>query len=815
MSLDILQDARYALRMLRKRRVVAALAIVVLAVGLGGTITVFSALDALLFRELPYAESDGLVTLWQTDVAFPDDRSGVAPGVFVDWRERTKSFSALAAAEPFSFDYLGGPEPVSVPAGLVTEGFFEILGVQPLLGRLFLAEEYGAGQSNVVLLTHATWQGRFGADERVVGRSILLEGQQFLVAGVLPPEFHADVTRRGSDAAPIREEFWAPKAMREPERANRASRYWSVVGRLAPGVTFEEARAELATISSELATEHRSMASMIATLVPAREHVAAPLREPLALLFAGVVILFLIACGNVASLLVVRGAERQREFAVRAAIGASRWQLLRQTLVEGAVLTLVAWALGLAIAFVAMRAFIGFTSQQTLQLSGIALDGRLILFAAVLAGATSMLVGLWPATRLSRGLNGVLHEAAAGVTAPSRARRFVSGMIVGEVALALVLLAGAGLLVRSFITVAKVDPGFARSNIALLQVFTYGPRYQIDAQRQAFFDQALESLRGEPGVVRAGLVSAMPFMPSDIDVRGQFRVEGGAALRDDELPTTSLTIATSDYFEALDIPLRTGRLFSATDHGEAPPVAIVSDLMAERVWPGEDPIGRRITARWQGQWRTMEVIGVVGRVRHNGLDSDPRPELFIPHAQLPFGSMTFVVETSIEPSAVLPALKARIFALDSTLPVWDSATLDSLVADTLAPRRFVMQIVGIVSALAFVLSAIGIYGMLSFSTVQRTREIGLRVAMGANAGSILKMVIGEGMKLVVAGAVVGLAAALVLSQAISALLYGISPTDPATLGVTTSSLLAIALLACYLPARRATMIDPLAALRAE
>ena len=346
-------------------------------------------------------------------------------------------------------------------------------------------------------------------------------------------------------------------------------------------------------------------------------------------------------------------------------------------------------------------------------------------------------------------------------------------------------------------------------------MFTYGARYQTDTQRRAFFDLTLESLRGQPGVVRAGLVSAMPFMPADIDVRGQFRVDANSAQRDDELPTTSLAVATSDYFDALRIPLHGGRLFSAADHGEAPPVAIVNDLMAERAWPGEGPIGRRVTARWQNQWRTMEVVGVVGRVRHNGLESDPRPELYMPHAQLPFGSMTFVVETSIEPSAALPSLKAQIWAVDSTLPLWDTATLDSLVADSLAPRRFVMQIVGIVSGLAFILSVIGIYGMLSFWTVQRTREIGLRIAMGASQDGIIKMVLGQGMRLVAAGAAVGLAAALALSPTIAALLYGISPTDPVTLGVTTGTLLAAALLACYVPARRATMIDPVTALRTD
>jgi putative ABC transport system permease protein len=813
--LDLARDARHTLRMLRRRPVVSVLAILVLALGLGGTITVFSTVDALLLRELPYAESDRLVTLWQTDDAYPDDRSGVAPGVFVDWRAQAKSFGMLAAAEPFSFDYLSGPEPVSVPASLVTEGFFEALGVSPVLGRLFLPAEYGAGEANVVLLSYAAWQGRFGGDERVVGTAIVLEGQQYVVAGVLPRSFHADLTRRSSDAVPYREELWAPKVIREPERANRNSRYWSVVARLAPGVTLDEARAELATISGRLAAEHRSLATMTATLVPAREHVAAPLRDPMTLLLAGVVMMLLIACCNVASLLVVRGVEREREFAVRAAIGAARRQLVRQTLVEAAVLTAIAWALGLAIAFAAMRAFVGFTSQQSLQLAGLTLDARLIVFAAVLAAATSMLVGLWPAIRLSRGLNGVLRETVAGVTATARGRRFVSGIVIGEVALALVLLIGTGLLVRSFLTVAGVDPGFARSNIALVQVFTYGPRYQTDAQRRAFFDQVLDRFRAEPGVVRAGLVSAMPFMPSDIDVRGPFRAEGNEAQRDDELPTASLTVATSEYFEALDIALQGGRLFSAADHGEAAPVAVVNDLFAERAWPGQDPLGRRIAARWQGRWLTMEVVGVVARVRHNGLESEPRPELFMPHAQLPFGSMTFVVETSIEPAAAMPALKAHIWALDSTLPLWDTATLDSLVADSLGPRRFVVQIVGLVSGLAFVLSVIGVYGMLSFSTVQRTREIGLRVAMGASESSIMKMVIREGMTLVVIGAVIGLAAALMLSRAISALLYGVSATDPATIAVTTATVVAVALAACYVPARRATRVDPLAALRAE
>jgi putative ABC transport system permease protein len=818
-NLDIIHDARYAARMLRKRPAVSLLAICVLALGLGGTITVFSTIDTLLLRELPYQDFERLVTVWQVEPAATDDRSGVAPGRFLDWRERTKAFTSLAAAEPFSFDYLEGPEPVSINAGLVTEGFFETLGVRPLHGRLFRVEEYADGQANVVILGHGAWLRYFGGNEAVVGTTTRLEGQQFLIAGVLPPSFHPDVMQRGPTTGEpaVAYQLWAPQVVQPAERQLRNARFWSVVGRLAPGVTLEQAQAELATISSELAIEYpRATTATAARLVPLREHIAGPLREPLTLLLGAVVMLLLIACANVASLLLARSLERHREFAVRAAIGAARWRLVRQTLVEAALLVTIAGSLGVAGAFIAIRAFVESTSQIVPQLAAAALDTRLLLFATGLAIATSLLVGVWPAMKMSRGLNDGLRETAAGVTSSTHRRRLASGLIVGEVALALVLLTAAGLLIRSFVTLADVDAGFARStNIAVMQVFAYGDRYQTDAHRIAFFDQTLERFRAQRGVARAGLVSAMPFLPSDIDIRRPFRVEGRAAPPDNELPVTSLTIATSEYFESLRIPLTRGRLFSDSDRAAAPPVVIVNDLLAERSWPGEDAVGKRISTNWQNQWRTMEVVGVVGRVRHNGLESDPRIEMFMPFSQTPFGSMTFVVETSGDDAALLPLLKTQVWESDPTLPIWDASTLDSLVAQTLAPRRFILQIVGGLSALAFALSAIGIYGMLSFSTTQRTREIGLRLAMGASDGSIMKMVLREGMLTAATGATIGLVASLVLSRGMAALLYGISPTDPTTLAATTALLLAVAFAACYLPARRATRIDPLTALRTD
>ena len=811
-DLDVVRDARYALRMLRARPLVSTFAVVVLALGICGTVTVFSTVDTLLLRDLPYADSNRIVTIWQTPTGNPDDREGVAPGAFVDWRARTTSFSALGSAEPWSFDYLDGPEPTELIGALVTEGFFEALGVQPARGRLFRPEEYAEGRSDVVLLSHGAWQRRFGNDEAMVGRTLRLNGRPHVIAGVLPPSFHPDVLRRAKE-----QEVWAPQTIQEFELQNRRNRFWAVVGRLTPGVSLERAQAELATISTQLAREYpRTLGGMTATVVPLRRYLAGPVREPLTLLLAAVVMVLLIACANVASLMLARSVERQREFAVRAAIGAARWRLARQTLVEAAVLAAIACAAGLALASLTIRAFVGFTSGLVRQLSDVTLDARLVLFAVALTALTTVLVGLWPAIQLSRGrLHDGLKETSGGLTASAHRRRFASGLVVAEIALALTLLVGAGLLVRSFTTLGRVDPGFEKSNVAVLQVFAYGPRYATDARRLAFFEQTLGRFRSVPGVVRAGLTSVAPFLPSQIDIQGGYRVVGRPAPPDTELPVTTLTVATSDFFHALRIPLRSGRLFTDTDHAKAPAVALVNDLLAERVWPGENPVGQRIEANWQGRWRTMEIVGVVGRVRRRGLESESHPELFMPAAQLPYGSMTFIVQTSGDPAALMPALKARIWEGDPTLPLYDTDTLDSLVAESLAPRRFVMTVATALSGLAFVLAALGMYSVLSFSTLQRTREIGVRMAMGGARRHIMTMVLREGMRLVAAGITLGLAASLLLSRAMAALLYNVSPADPLTLAATTGLLATAALLACYLPARRAMRIDPLQALRAQ
>ena len=809
---DVMRDVRYALRMLRRRPAMSALAICVLALGIGGTVAVFSVVDTLLVRELPYRDADRIVTIWQTSAGNADEREGVAPGAFLDWRERATAFSSLAAVEPYSFDYLDASEPVTLIGALVTEGFLDALGVQPAMGRAFLPDEHTEGRDDVVLISHGAWQRLFAGDPAVVGRTVLLNERPHEVVGVLPRWFHPDMP----DA--LREqEIWAPQVVEQFELENRRQRYWAAVARLGPAVGIDGARAELSTISAQLAREYpRTLGRMTATVVPFRTHLAGPIREPLRVLFGAVVLVLLIGCANVASLLLARAADRQQEFALRAAIGANRAQLVRQTLVESLTLTVLACLLGLAIADAAISAFVATASTTVPQLAELALDGRLVVLAAATSGAIAIVVGLWPALQLSRrAVREGLKEGAAGATASTHRRRFVSVVIVSEVALALVLLVTAGLLIRSFSTLVSVDPGFARSNVAVLQVFAYGEQYRTAEQRLTFFDRSLALMRGVPGVQRAGLVSAMPFISANIGIQGGLRIEGQPAPPDNELPVAYLTVATPDYFPAMDIPLRNGRLFTDGDHARSAPVAIINDLVAERFWPGQDPINQRITVNWQGRWRTMEIAGIVGRVRHDGFDRDARPEVFIPLAQLPFGSMTFVVRTSGDAAPLVPALRSRIWEVDPAMPLYDTATVDALLSRSLAPRRFVTDLLSLLAVLAFVLATLGIYGILSFSVAQRAREIGVRIAIGGSTRDILSLVFAESGRLVGVGLAGGLLGSLAATRVVAALLFETSPADPLTLLTTTALLAGVALLACYVPARRAAKVDPLVALRAE
>jgi predicted permease len=809
---DIMRDVRYALRMLHRRRAMSALAVLVLSLGIGGTVAVFSVIDTLLLRDLPYQDGDRIATVWLTNREHPEERDGVAPGVFLDWRNRSSAFETIAAQDPFSFYYLDGPVPMTLTGGLVTEGFFEALGVQPLLGRTFLRDEHTQGTSSVAIISYGAWQRLFGGRASIVGEKVAFDGRTYEIVGVLPRWFHPNMQDMVRE-----EEIWAPKVLQKLEFDNRRTRYWTVVARLAPGVDMSQARAELSTISSQLAREYpNTLANMTATLVPFRDHLAGPIREPLRVVFGAVVLVLLLGCANVASLLLARAADRQREFALRAAIGASAWRMIRQTLVESVVLSTLACLAGLAVAHAAIGGLVAVGSSTVPQLGELALDWRLIAFAFGASIVTAILVGLWPAIRLSRrATRDELAQSGAGTTGGHDRRRFVSTLVVSEVALALVLLVSAGLLIRSFTTLANVDPGFANANVAVLQVFPYGSRYRTDDQRKLFFDQAVDRIRAVAGVERAGLVSAMPFGAANINIQGGFTVEGRPELPERDRPSAFLTVATADYFRAMEIHLKHGRVFNDEDHPNGTLVALVNDKIAERFWPGESPVNQRISVNWLGRWRTLQVVGVVARLRHEALDRDARAEVFMPLSQTPFGSLTFVVRTTGDAAAMIPALRARIWEVDSSLPIYDASTVKALVAETLAARRFVTNLLTVLAGLAFLLATLGIYGMLVFSTTQRTREIGIRMAVGGKATDILSLVLGESARLIAAGVFLGLLGSLAAARLLAALLYSTSPTDPLTLAATTLLLAAVALLACYVPARRATRINPLSALRAQ
>jgi predicted permease len=533
------------------------------------------------------------------------------------------------------------------------------------------------------------------------------------------------------------------------------------------------------------------------------------------LLSGAVTLVLLIACANVMNLLLARGAERRREVTIRLALGASRWRIVRQMLVESLLLGAISAVGGVLLAQWALDAFIAVSPDGLLEVdeTWLRVNARSLAFALGLAGATSALFGVWPAIRLSRGgAHHVVSETETRATATTR-HRDTSALVIAEVAVAFVLLVSAGLLIRSFISLLQVDPGFARSEVAVAQVFVYGQRYPDNTRRAQFFQRSLERIRALPGVSAVGVVSAMPFGRANIGIQGGFRIEGRPEPTPDQPPTVFLTVATAGYFRAMSVPLRRGRLFADADRADMPSVALVNELIAARYWPNQDPIGQRITVTWQGRGRTMEVVGVVGPIRHDALDRDARAEVFMPFAQVPFGSMTFVTRSPSDPAALIPAIKQQIWSIDPTLPIYATATLQGLVDQSVSPRRFLMQLLSALALLAFVLAAAGIYAVLSFSIVQRTRELGVRMAIGADSPIIVRLVVGEGMRVVGVGALVGLLGALGGSQLLQASLFQVSPTDPVTLTVALGLLAGVALIACYVPARRAARVDPLVALR--
>jgi putative ABC transport system permease protein len=800
---EIVQDVRYGARALRQTPTFAVSAILILALGIGGTVAIVTLLDTLLIRGLPYREADRVVTVWQrTRAAEKDD---VAPANFLDWRDRARSFSHIAAAHPHSYDYTAGGEPEVLFGAMVSEGFFDAVGVQPVAGRSFTADDF-TQKRKVAVITWGLWQRRFGGDPGLVDRVVTFEDEPWMIVGILPRDFAPELLPRPRDI-----EVWTPKIFQTYEKNIRSSAWWNVVARLNVGVTIEQAQAEMDAISTALGREYpRTNNGVRAVLTPLRDHMAGPVRTPLFIMLGAVVLVLAIGCANVASLLLARGMQREREFAVRAALGAGRGRIVRQLITESLLLSGLACAAGIALAHAGIRLLVSLAPGQIDRLQEAAIDGRVLAFAAVLSTATAIAFGLAPALQLSRPDHDAIRERTT--TGANRTTR--RALIVAEVAFALVLLAGAGLLIRSFGRLMSVDPGFSPKKVVALQVFAWDRATTPDRLR-AFFGVSLDRLRALPGVEEAGAVSAMPFISANIDIRSEMSVIGRPQARDGDARGVFLTIATPGYFRAMSIPMKAGRSFDERDTAATAPVVVITEALRRRDWPAADPIGSRVEVQWQGQPHQAEIIGVVGDLRHDGLDRGTRPEMFLPHDQLPFGSMTYVMRAAGDPAALIEASKREVWAVNPQQTFYDAATVDGLIDASVVRQRFSTTLMAVFALFALILCATGIYGVLSFTMGQRTREIGVRMALGADAASIRRMVLGEGAAVIAVGVGVGLAGALVATRLLQTLLFEIRPGDPLTLLSVSAVLSMVGLAACYVPARRATRIDPLVALRTE
>jgi putative ABC transport system permease protein len=803
---DLGRDIRFGVRMLRKHPGFAGVVVLTLGLGIGATTAVFGAVNGVLLAPLPFADSERLVTLWQQDRTQAGERDALSPANFLDLQDRVRSFAGVAVMEPFSLDRITPEGPEAIDTWLVSQGFFQVLGTPARLGRTFSVDDHAPGGERVVILGDGIWRESFGADPAVIGRTLTLDGAPHTVVGVMPPGFQELFGA---------EKIWAPKLFTEQDRKVRGATYLSAIGRLRPGVSPATARAELAAIAAQLSAEFPpTNASVDLTMVPFVEQLVGRARPALLVLLGAVGCLLLIACANVANLMLSRAVSREREFAVRTALGAGRWRVVRQLGVEAMLLALAGGVAGVLVARWGVEAIKALAPYDLPRREELAIDTRVLAFALVVSLGAALVSALVPALRAARldvneGLKTTGRWSSAG-TSPRSARAALAG---GQVALAVLLLVGAGLLARSLASLLDVERGFRADKVLTLtvQAWQYYPR---PAERAEFVRQTLARLSSMPGVRAAGMTSSLP-LHRPIGANDAAYAADGRPHEPGQEPRAHTAVVTSGYFDALGIARRRGRTFTAADDAKGVPVAIVNESMARRLWPGEDPVGKRLLVTFTGPPVAREVVGVVADVRHDGLDAEPQPGIFLPHAQLSTGAITFTLRTAGDPAAVLRAAKQEIWTVNPALPVSSEATMEQLLGDSLRERRFHLLLLGAFATVAVLLAAIGIYGVVSYTTSERTREIGVRMALGAQVGDVLGLVMRQGTLLAMGGVVAGLLAATLLTRVLRSMLFGVAPLDGATFLGGGAIVLVIAAAATLIPARRAAKVDPLAALRAE
>jgi len=803
----LIQDLRYGARMLRKNPGFTAVAALTLALGIGANTAIFSVINHLLLLPLPYPESQRIVDVWHTppQESFPGlDRFSVSPANYLNWKSQNEVFEQMAIYQYASFSLSAGDDPVPVIGAVVSSDFFSVLRSSASLGRVFLPEEERPGRDQVVVISQGLWRRVFGANPNLIGQTLILNSRRITVVGVMPAGFQF----------PREAELWAPLAWDDQERQTRSIHDYQVIARLKPNISLAKAQAEMNMISSRLEREYpEADKGWGAVVIPLQEDLVGDIRPALRVLFSAVGFVLLIACANVANLMLARGANRRKEIAIRLALGAPRARIFRQLLSESLLLAAGGGVLGLFLAGWGIEALARLGSDGLPNPGEIGIDRWALGFTLLVSFGAGIVAGIAPAFQLSAaGASEALKQDTGRTGGASAKQGVLKALVVSEVALSLILLIGAGLMIRSFWKLRQVNPGFDPSDTLTMSVGLSPTKYADPRQQAAFFDRALEQVRALPGVVSAGGTTTLPLAGGGSTQ--PFTVEGRPASAVAEQPMALTRYISPDYFRAMGIPLREGRFFGDQDRENRVPVVIISEAMARQFWPGENPIGRRMTPSFHLGQGPREIVGVVGDVK-GGLDADASATMYLPYKQAPRPYMTLVARTASDPQYFVRAISRAIFTVDKEQALQNVRTMEQAIAASVSDRRFNMTLLIAFASLALVLAAVGVYGVMNYSVTLLRREIGVRMALGAQLSDVLKLVIGQGMKLAFVGVALGLVASVALTRTMKNLLFGISATDPATFAAIALLLTAVALLACFVPARRAAKVNPVIALRGE
>ncbi|HEX8137727.1 MAG TPA: ABC transporter permease [Pyrinomonadaceae bacterium] len=804
----LLKDIRYGLRMIGRSPGFTIIAVLALALGIGANTAIFSVVNSVLLRALPYEQQEQLVMVWGTHVKRGTSRNPASYPDFADFRDQNQVFEHMAAYTQ-SVAILTGQDAPEQLSGVAASGdLFAVLRARAERGRVFTPEDERPESPRVAVISYGLWQRRFAANPQLVGQQIMLDGVSRTVIGIMPQGFTFPLEAQKT-------EYWLPINPSTELNRERGAHYLGVIARLKPGVSLQQAQTEMATVASRIEQQYPDKNSgRGVSLISMYEQVVGDIRPALLILLGAVGFVLLIACANVANLLLARAAARQKEIAIRSALGANRARIIRQLLTESVLLSVIGGLLGLLLALWGLDLMVAVMPADLPRVKEIGLDARVLSFTLLVSVMTGLVFGLAPALQASRqDLNESLKEGGRGSSEGIRRNRLRSLLVVSQVALSLVLLTGAGLLIRSFKQLHELNPGFDPYRVLTAGVALPDAKYHEDERMVAFFQQALQQASSVPGVEAVGAVYPLP-LSGDI-AQNLLTVEGRPPLSPGERLTTNSRIVSANYFRAMGIPLIKGRVITERDTKDAPRVVVINETLARKYFPGEEPLGKRINVTL-AENNVAEIVGVVGDVKHMGLERESGPESYFSYQQIPLQTMTLIARSRSENPAELAAgLRQAVERVDSDQPLSDVRTMEQLLADSLARRRFNMLLLGLFSGLALLLAGVGIFGVMNYSVMQRTHEIGIRMALGAQAGDILKMVLGQGMLLTLVGVAIGLGAAFWLTRFMAGLLYGVTATDPLTFGAVAVVLGLVALLAIIIPARRATKVDPIVALRYE